>query len=127
VERAPEPAPTPTPPPPATPHPANAARERAVQLYPDLAIKDSLFNRTFLELFEQAQKSNPHELTMLDWPITLAHQTGRMLGVSPVPDGPKAAPTPVTVYVPVTPKLGSSLDKRPFDQRHGVAKTPEVR
>ncbi len=122
VERAPEPEPTPTPPPPVTPHPAAAAQERAVQLYPDLAVKDSLFNRTFLELVEQTRQTNPRELTMVDWPIVIAHQTGRMLGKNAVQDGPKATPpppppaTPETVYVPVTPKIGSSLDKGAYGQ-----------
>src|SRR3954447_16169264 len=76
VEREPEPpAPPPTPTPVPTPHPAASAKERAVQLYPDLAVKDSLFNRTFLELMDHAKETNPRVLTMIDWPITLAHQT----------------------------------------------------
>ena len=54
----------------------------------------------------------------------------RMLGKSPVPDGPKSTPTPATpavIYLPVTPKLGSSLDKGAYGQSRGVAKTPELR
>ena len=135
VERAPDPEPTPTPGPPATPHPAAAAQERAVQLYPDLAVKSSLFNRTFLELVQQTQANNPRELAQVDWPIVLAHQTGRMLGISPL-DGSKVTPTPApaspVAIIPATPKFGSSLDQGAYNQKHspqksaGTAPTPSM-
>jgi hypothetical protein len=132
VERIPDPEPPPTPPPAVTPHPAASAQERAVQLYPDLAVKDSLFNRTFLELVEQTKTTNPRMLTMVDWPIHIAHQAAGMLGVQPMPERSfvTAPPTPVPVtplIIQVTPKLGSSLDKGAYNSMRGVAKTPELR
>jgi len=132
VERVPEPEPPPTPVPAVTPHPAASAQERAVQLYPDLAVKDSLFNRTFLEIVEQTKTTNPRVLTMVDWPISIAHQTAHMLGVQAMPERsfvtPPPTPVPVTpLIIQVTPKLGSSLDKGAYGGTRGVAKTPELR
>jgi hypothetical protein len=105
------PPPTPTPTPAPTPHPATGAQARALQLYPDLAVKDSLFNRTFLELVEQYKVRYPRVMTEVDWPLTLANRTGQILGVNPMYNVPETPPpaTPVVIYV--TPKLGSSLDR----------------
>ncbi len=102
-----EPEPTPPPPPaskpaPVTPHLANAAQLRAVQLYPDLAVKGSLFNQAFVELVKQVQETNPQALTTIEWPIIMANRVGATLGVRPV-----GTPTPAAK----TPKPVGSLDK----------------
>jgi len=75
-----------------TPHPATGAQARAMQLYPDLAVKDSLFNRTFVELVDHTSQRDPLLLAGVDWPITLAHQTGKILGVTPETARPEPAP-----------------------------------
>ncbi len=80
----PEVAPTPKP----TPHPAVAARERATELYPDLARRDSSFNRAFVELYEDTARTNPAALAKIDWPITLAHRVATMLGIDPSSPAP---------------------------------------
>ena len=86
----PEATPLPTPKLVPTPHPAKGATETAIRLYPDLGKKDSTFNRTFLELFEEQKKTNPASLTAVDWPLTLARRTAAMLRVAPY----AATPTP---------------------------------
>ena len=128
VEPPQPPTATPTPTPPPTPHPALAARERAVQMYPDLGVKNSLFHRTFIELFEDARVNRPHVLTTVDWPIMLAHKSGNMLGVSPAQPAPPAPapmpPPPAVIYV--TPKPGNRLDQGAYDQRRVVTGTPRL-
>jgi hypothetical protein len=122
----PPPEPTPTPrPPPATPHPATGATERAIRLYPDLAVKGSLFNRTFLEVFEQENKLNPTSLVAVDWPIYLAHRTGVMLGVKPVPD--TTPPPQVQVIYADTPKPGTMLDQPAKRSSYYSRGTPQYR
>lgn len=124
AERVPGPTPlptsttTPTPVSAGTPNPAISAQERAVQLYPDLAVKGSPFNRAFLERLEKTRTTNPGVLTWVDWPVFLARQTGDSLGVQPLPERPIVTPAPVT------PKMGSSLDKGAYDLRRSVPKTP---
>lgn len=104
----PEPAtpePTPAPTPMMTPAPATAAMARAIQLYPDLGKKDSIFNQAFRERYDEIAKSRPSSLTTVDWPLDLARRTGDMLGVEPLaPATPTPAPTPATpTPAPATP------------------------
>ena len=130
VEPPPPTTATPTPTPPPTPHPALAARERAVQMYPDLGIKDSLFHRTFMELFEDAKVNRPQILTAVDWPIMLAHRSGNMLGVSvaqpPPPTPPPAPMPPPPAVIYVTPKPENRLDRGAYDHRRVVSGTPRL-
>ena len=67
--------------PPATPHPAPESLQLAIQLYPELARKGSLFNRTFVDLVEQRKELNPRSLSYPSWPLELAGETARMIGV----------------------------------------------
>lgn len=121
VQPPPEPQATPIP----TPHPAESATERAIQLYPDLAVKGSLFNRTFREVFEQEQKVNPRSLTRLEWPIDIAMRTAGILGV---PQAPAVTPAPKVIYVtPDTPKPGTMLDRPAQREHYYVRGTPEYR
>ena len=92
---------------------ANGAQERAVQLYPDLAVKGSLFNRTFLEVLADTKARNPDLLTHIEWPVALARRTAGLLGVSvktPPPDPVEVPSKPVT---PASKLIGTSLDKKP--------------
>lgn len=109
----PPPPPPPEPPPEVTPHPATGAKETAVKMYPALAVKGSTFNQTFLEIFEDNRKKNSFLLTDAQWPITLANQTARILGVKPwTPPPPKATPTPV------------ALERGAYDKRGFYTTTP---
>ena len=106
-----------------TPHPAVAAQRRALELYPDLAVKDSLFNKTFVALVQQARETDPRQLTMADWPLTIAQRTGGELGIRP---GPKATPLPPPTPppAPVTPKLMGTLDQGAYHQSRVTPRTP---
>lgn len=128
VEREPEPPSTPTPTPPITPHPAVGAQARAVQLYPDLAVKDSLFNKTFLEVVQQHKDQSPMFLTRVDWPLSVAAEAGRILGVRPTDEKvvrTTPLPTPQVIYV--TPRPGSSLERGAYNRDRGVTSTPIIR
>src|SRR3954468_22813486 len=72
----------PTPEPVATPHPATGATETAIRLYSDLAKKDSPLNRTFREVYQSKKPTSPASLTRVDWPLNVADETARILGVS---------------------------------------------
>lgn len=63
-----------------TPHPAAGATQAALKLYPELSKKDSMFNRAFLDLFEDRRKTDPVALSKPDWPLVLAKETANMLG-----------------------------------------------
>lgn len=115
--KPPPPVPAPSTPVP-TPHPARGAGEQAIRLYPDLAIKNSHFRRTFDELYEDQRTNSPKALTKVDWPLTLAHRTAGMLGVTaysatPVPE---ATPKPPEA----TPKQLNSLERGAYDQRRAL-------
>lgn len=84
-----------------------------MRLYPDLAIKNSHFRRTFDELYEDQKANNPKALTKVDWPLTLAHRTADMLGVSV---HSKATPKPPEA----TPKQLNSLERGAYDQRRSL-------
>lgn len=135
VQRAePDPLPqTPTPTPPVTPHPASGARERAVQLYPDLAVKDSMLNRTFLDLMQQMKEQNPEVLTQVDWPLTLANRAARMLDIAPRTEKATPVPTPLPptppppVMIYVTPRPRTLLEGGAYNQKRDVTATPMLR
>lgn len=100
-----------------TPHPAAGAREAAVKKYPDLAVKDSTFNKTFRDLYETELRSHPINLTRPEWPLDLAYRTASLLGVhsyAPAPAPPPFTPpaTPVVIPAP-TP---STLDRGAFNK-----------
>ncbi len=97
---------------PPTPHPARGANEQAARLYPDLAIKDSHFRRTFEEVYGYELGHNPKALTKVDWPLTLARRTAGMLGVAEY-KAPPAAATPKT----------NPLERGAYDQRRAVVRS----
>ena len=112
------------PPPPMTPHPARAAKETAIKLYPDLAKEGSTFNVAFRELYEERTKNNPASLTELDWPLELARRTGGMLGVhefraTPIPEAtPTPPPAPeVRIIYPTPARTPTALDRGPYGGR----------
>lgn len=50
-----------------------------MKMYPQLAIKDSIFNKTFRDLYAEESRKNPEFFTKADWPLVLAHRTADML------------------------------------------------
>lgn len=92
-------------PPPPTPHPAPGARARAIQLYPDLAVKNSLMSRTFQDIVQQHSTTNPTLLSRADWPLNVAEHAARILGVAST-----AEATPV-------PKTPNALERGAYNQR----------
>ena len=92
----------------ATPHPATESRAAAISAFPALGQKESIFNRTFLVLYSQAQQSEPELLAKPDWPMILAKRTSASL--TPATPVPTPRPPPPT---PFKPLQGSALDQRP--------------
>jgi len=111
---------------PSKPHSAEGAKEAAVKLYPDLGVKDSTFNKTFVDLYAEASQRNPDLLTRADWPLVLANRAAQILSVSP------ATPTPVAVAAPPPPPpppTPGALDRGTYNQRRstGPGATPWIR
>jgi len=75
----PPPAPAPAPAPALRPHPATVAKEAAMKIYPALGVKDSLFNKTFRDLYTEKAQQEPEFLTQADWPLLLARRTSELL------------------------------------------------
>ncbi|EDY17242.1 hypothetical protein CfE428DRAFT_5260 [Chthoniobacter flavus Ellin428] len=73
------------------PNPAQGAKEAAIKMYPQLAVKDSTFNKTFRDLYLEESQKHPQLLTQADWPLILAHRTADIL-TPPAPIVP-AGPT----------------------------------
>ena len=123
------PTPAPTPPPIETPHPATGAQERALRLYPDLGVRGSMLNRTFLDLVEYEKHNNPKSLTVVDWPITFARRAAQMLGVQAQPDvtpSPPVTPRPHVVFVTPAPTPMRPLDRGSYNEKRHVASTPKL-
>jgi hypothetical protein len=66
-------------------HPAQAAKQEAMRRYPDLAVKDSAFNKVFRDVYADELKNNSDLLTKADWPVTLAQKTDQLLKPPPPP------------------------------------------
>lgn len=89
-------------------------------MYPALAVKDSTFNKTFRDLFEEQSHKNPYFLARPEWPLDLAQRTAGILGVAPYTPEPKvvaapATPFPVVIAPPPTP---TALNRGAYDQKH---------
>jgi glutaredoxin len=69
----------------ATPHPAREAQAKATSLYPGIAVPNSAMNKKFVELYKDAQASNPALLSRPDWPLQLADRAIVSLGGKPLP------------------------------------------
>ncbi len=89
------------------PHPAKEAQIAATKAYPALGIPNSAFNKKFLALYAEAQRSEPQLLAQSDWPLKLADRTAVALGGAPMPVPQTPAP------VQASGLQGSALDKRP--------------
>jgi len=98
--------------PPPTPHPAPESVQRAIELYPELAKKGSLFNRTFVDLVEQRKVTNPKSLSYSTWPLELASETARIIGVQQY----RATPGPVA-----TPK---ALERGSYGKTRALTRGP---
>lgn len=103
----------PPPAPPAmTPHPAAAARTRAIHLYPEIGLKGSVFNQAFVEIYNHRKKHDPASLTSPDWPIDIATRAASLLGEKSPPA--KATPPPAKQSDPK--KLETALNQfRPLN------------
>ncbi len=110
-----------------TPHPAQASRVRAIQLYPELKRKGSVFNQAFLEIYEHRRKNDPLALTSADWPVDIAHRTASLLGEkvnqpAPIVDGARKpsgltgeSPLNKTAYDKKKAFVDTDRDGRAFD------------
>ena len=58
---------------------SSMARERAIELYPDLAIANSKLNQEFIRRYQQYEKVNPGYFNNPEWPTYLAHESQRAL------------------------------------------------
>lgn len=90
-------------------HPAMGAKEAAIKLYPQLAVKDSTFNKVFRDLYTEEMQRNPDLLTRADWPLTLAHHTADLLSQPAVP----AAPPAQTSLRPGAPEMAQTQPAQP--------------
>lgn len=100
----------------ATPHPAAAAKERAMRLYPELAKKDSPFNLAFRTLYDLRRKNDPDALTKEDWPLTLAHKAASLVGAKVIATATPKPPAPA-------PGNSSRLSEKTYNQRKAFAET----
>lgn len=62
----------------------------AVQKYPELGVKDSDFNKRFLETYTQRKATDPAFFTSPNWPLTLATEIASQRPATP-PDAPSSA------------------------------------
>lgn len=98
-----------------------------MKLYPDLAVKDSTFNKTFVDLYSEASQKNSDMLTRADWPLLLARRTADMLSVSPATPAIPTPPPPQVVVVAPTP-TPTALDRGTYNQKRSRSyATPWVR
>ena len=105
-----------------TPHPATGATEAAIKLFPELAKKDSMFNRAFRDLYEERKKRDIESLTKADWPLVLARQTETMLGIAEkFPSNESVAVSSITpTWIEQRKNQPSALDKPAYDQRRVI-------
>lgn len=82
-----------------------------MKMYPQLAVKDSTFNKMFRDLYAEELQKNPESLTKADWPLTLARRTADLLAKPVVSAAP---PAPI---IPEAPAPG-------MDQSRPIHATP---
>jgi hypothetical protein len=98
------------------PNPATGAKEAAMKMYPQLAVKDSTFNKVFRDLYAEEMQKNPESLTKADWPLTLAYRTANLLAAKPVTSA--APPPPIAEARPTraTPTPPTALNRGAYNQ-----------
>ena len=101
---------------PSTPHPATESVALARKTFPALAVPNSVFNKKFVELYNNARQTNPESLAQPDWPMQLAAQTARELNSS----------VPLATGRPPTELSGSQLNARPPGSSPGYTVPPSV-
>jgi len=102
------PAPAPAAAPALRPHPATVAKEAAMKIYPALGVKDSLFNKTFRDLYTEKAQQDPAFLTQADWPLLLARRTSELLAPLTAPSPAVAAPAPSQTIASAPPAFAPS-------------------
>lgn len=104
-----------------TPHPASGATEAAIRLFPDLGKKDTMFNRTFRDLYTERKLKNPESLTRPDWPIEVAQETGKLLSILPAGATSAGAVAQVEAkplkWIEERKNQPSALERGAYDQR----------
>ena len=93
-----------------TPHPASGATEAAIKLFPELAKKDTMFNRTFRDLYHERKLKDPDSLARPGWPIEVAQETGKLLSI--LPAGATSAGAVAQVPAETTAKEPSWIEQR---------------
>jgi len=90
-----------------------------MKMYPQLAVKDSIFNKLFRDLYTEELQKNPGTLTQADWPLILAHRTAALLTVKPANSIAPGTPAPSVAEnrIRATPTPASSLDRGAYNQR----------
>lgn len=75
----------------ATPHPATFAKETALRQHPELGVKDSAFNKAFVEIYNARAESAPDKLAAPDWPLDVAREASKIVSTkvtsTPAPSG----------------------------------------
>ncbi|MEZ0255448.1 MAG: hypothetical protein ACAI37_09215 [Chthoniobacter sp.] len=115
----PAPAPGAAPAPALRPHPAAGAKEAAMKIYPELAVKGSTFNKTFLDLYAEKAQQDPEFLTKADWPLLLARRTAELLAPLTSPPAPAAvASAPPNSAPPAAGQAAPSAPSAPSATGH---------
>jgi len=79
---------------PATGQTVADAQNQAVTKYPDLAREGSALHTKFLELYRNAQQSDPTLLANPNWPLILADKASAVLATTSTPASPSTPPPP---------------------------------
>lgn len=77
---------------PATAETVADAQKEAVERYPDLGDEGSPIHAKFLELYQNAQKTEPSLFSNVDWPVIIADRAYALLAATPTPS-PTATPS----------------------------------
>jgi len=104
------------------PNLAQGAKEAALKMYPQLAVKDSTFNKTFRDLYVEESQKHPQLLTQADWPLILAHRTADIL----TPPAPIVAAGPAPQVADAKSKWASPTpSSNPLDRgAYNQARSP---
>jgi hypothetical protein len=82
----------------------------AVRLYPALAENGSTLNVAFREIYQDRLNRNPRSLQDVDWPLDVARDAARMVGVLPVGETPEKKEEPKP----------NALDRGAYNQSRSV-------
>ncbi len=72
-------------------------QRKAVEMYPQLGVQGSEFNKKFWGLYQQRKLSNPAYFNLPQWPVLLAKECANQLGPQAAAKNPATAPATPTV------------------------------